>query len=406
MAAHYQEEVHVQNECENCGATEDLALCSRCHTAHFCSRKCQKAYWPFHREWCRRNDFADEVERTQPKFARFLRKHGKQAVLKDGACEPRLGERRAPRNPLDLDIARRVGSSRVFEGRAKKSFSRPAFEKQKKKKKKLTRQTSHLARFFVSTLRATDEVDRLERKVVSMPSMYGRANPKPEPPSYDAEDMRKMRAAEEKDLLRIRAAEAHASARSSGAFASSARVDASVAFAEIDVPSGLGEAVSETVKWRQNQTFVEIFVALPQNARGAADVKVRVEAERLFVAVAGATVLDGQTFAPIKAEASTWVVVDGVLELCLLKRFRRGNYENGKTNADTFWFSILRAEDGDEKKTGGERRDPGPVGSRRLALAAPPQAYYDSEYVRDPEGNEPPANLKVRKGGGGGRKRA
>ena len=236
--------------------------------------------------------------------------------------------------------------------------------------------------------------------------MYGRANPKPEPPSYDAEDMRKMRAAEEKDLLRIRAAEAHASARSSGAFASSARVDASVAFAEIDVPSGLGEAVSETVKWRQNQTFVEIFVALPPNARGAADVKVRVEAERLFVAVAGATVLDGETFAPIKAEASTWVVVDGVLELCLLKRFRRGNYENGKTNADTFWFSILRAEDGDEKKTGGERRDPGPVGSRRLALAAPPQAYYDSEYVRDPEGNEPPANLKGRKGGGGGGKRA
>ena len=71
----------------------------------------------------------------------------------------------------------------------------------------------------------------MERKVVSMPSMYGRANPKPEPPSYDAEDMRKMRAAEEKDLLRIRAAEANASALMSGAFASSARVDASVAFA-------------------------------------------------------------------------------------------------------------------------------------------------------------------------------
>jgi hypothetical protein len=250
-------------------------------------------------------------------------------------------------------------------------------------------------------------VDRLERKVVSMPSMYGRANPKPEPPSYDAEDMRKMRAAEEKDLLRIRAAEANASALMSGAFASSARVDASVAFAEIDVPSGLGAFVSETVKWRQNQTFVEIFVALPQNARGAADVKVRVEADALFVAVAGVTVFDGATFAPVKAEASTWVVVDNVLELCLLKRFRRGNYENGKTNADTFWFSILRTEDGDEKEKGGERRDQnGPVGSRRLALAAPPQAYYDSEYVRDPEGNEPPANLKGRKGGGGGGKRA
>ena len=84
MSAHFQEEVHTQNECHNCGATDDLALCSRCHAAHFCSRKCQKAYWPFHREWCHRNDFADEVERSQPKFARFLRKHGKQAVLKDG----------------------------------------------------------------------------------------------------------------------------------------------------------------------------------------------------------------------------------------------------------------------------------------------------------------------------------
>jgi hypothetical protein len=206
----------------------------------------------------------------------------------------------------------------------------------------------------------------LERKVVSMPSMYGRANPKPEPPSYDAEDMRKMRAAEEKDLLRIRAAEANASALMSGAFASSARVDASVAFAEIDVPSGLGAFVSETVKWRQNQTFVEIFVALPQNARGAADVKVRVEADALFVAVAGVTVFDGATFAPVKAEASTWVVVDNVLELCLLKRFRRGNYENGKTNADTFWFSILRTEDGDEKKG---RRKKGPERTRRVAPA-------------------------------------
>ena len=210
--------------------------------------------------------------------------------------------------------------------------------------------------------------------MVSMPSMYGRANPKPEPPSYDAEDMRKMRAAEEKDLpesappRRTRRA-----TRSSGAFASSARVDASVAFAEIDVPSGLGDAVSETVKWRQNQTFVEIFVALPQTRAARRTSKCVSRAERLFVAVAGATVLDGQTFAPIKAEASTWVVVDGVLELCLLKRFRRGNYENGKTNADTFWFSILRAEDGDEKKTGGERRDrrtrPGRAGRRRRAAA-------------------------------------
>lgn len=98
MAAHYQEEEQILDECHNCGATENLALCSRCHSAHFCSRKCQKAYWPFHREWCRRNDFADHVEKTQPKFARFLRKHGKQAVLKDGT-------RRAPR-PSPIPPAR------------------------------------------------------------------------------------------------------------------------------------------------------------------------------------------------------------------------------------------------------------------------------------------------------------
>jgi len=102
MAAHYQEEEQTLDECHNCGATENLALCSRCHAAHFCSRKCQKAYWPFHREWCRRNDFADHVEKTQPKFARFLRKHGKQAVLKDGTrpsipVRPRSPPRAPPR---------------------------------------------------------------------------------------------------------------------------------------------------------------------------------------------------------------------------------------------------------------------------------------------------------------------
>jgi len=242
----------------------------------------------------------------------------------------------------------------------------------------------------------------LERKVVAMPSMYGRANPKPEPPSFDAEDMRKMRAAEEKDLLRVRAAEADAAARRSGAYVAS-RADASAAWAEIDVPAGLGMSVSETVKWRQNQTFVEVFVALPDPARGAADVKVHIGAERLIVAVAGAPVLDGRTFAPVKAEASTWVVADGVLEISLLKRFRRGNYANGETNADTFWFSILRADYGTEARAGSAPREK--VGSRRLALATPPQAYYDSEYVRDPEGNEPPANLKGKNGGRGGSKR-
>jgi hypothetical protein len=38
-----------------------------------------------------------------------------------------------------------------------------------------------------------------------MEDMYGKANPKPLPPSYDAEDMRAMRAAEERAALEARA---------------------------------------------------------------------------------------------------------------------------------------------------------------------------------------------------------
>ena len=70
-----------------------------------------------------------------------------------------------------------------------------------------------------------DEVDRIERKVrtatgavtahctmpecepprcvqvASVEDMYGRANPKPIPPSYDAEDLRAMKAVEEREAL-------------------------------------------------------------------------------------------------------------------------------------------------------------------------------------------------------------
>ena len=90
--AHFQERpssiASRDRECANCGDTERaLACCSRCRGAWFCSVKCQRAYWPFHKSWCRRNDFADVVERTEPKFARWMRAHGKQAVLKDGAVD-------------------------------------------------------------------------------------------------------------------------------------------------------------------------------------------------------------------------------------------------------------------------------------------------------------------------------
>ena len=38
-----------------------------------------------------------------------------------------------------------------------------------------------------------------------MNDMYGRANPKPAPPSYDADELRAMRAAEERAALEARA---------------------------------------------------------------------------------------------------------------------------------------------------------------------------------------------------------
>lgn len=42
-----------------------------------------QAYWPYHRLSCHRNEFADAVEAAEPKFASWMRGHGKLAVLKD-----------------------------------------------------------------------------------------------------------------------------------------------------------------------------------------------------------------------------------------------------------------------------------------------------------------------------------
>ena len=347
MAAHYQEEEQTLDECHNCGATENLALCSRCHAAHFCSRKCQKAYWPFHREWCRRNDFADHVEKTQPKFARFLRKHGKQAVLKDGTrpsipVRPRSHPRAPPR-----------------------ALSRPARSDNKNARRGW--------QFHPPIRTFPDEVDRLERKVVSMSDMYGRANPKPAPPSFDADDMRRMRAAEERDLRLARERDAAAAAAlAPGAPLSLAH---NPAWTDVTLPPNLG-ADTGAYKWRQNQTFVDIFIPLPVDCHVASDVRVDISSDAVSARVRGETVLDGDLYAPIKAEASTWIVADGVLEISLLKRNRRGNYENGASNADTFWYSVVRE--------GG-----GAKGAARLALDAPPNDYYESEWIRDPEGGAP-----------------
>ena len=46
-----------------------------------------QAYWPIHKPECQKNEFADAVESSEPKFARWMRSHGKLAVLKDDEVE-------------------------------------------------------------------------------------------------------------------------------------------------------------------------------------------------------------------------------------------------------------------------------------------------------------------------------
>lgn len=58
---------------------------------------------------------------------------------------------------------------------------------------------------------------------------------------------------------------------------------------------------------------------------------------------------------------------DGLLEIQLLKRNRRGFYANGGSNADTFWFSLLQ----------------GRTGRERLQLQYPPADYYKTDWERE-----------------------
>lgn len=53
---------------------------------------------------------------------------------------------------------------------------------------------------------------------------------------------------------------------------------------------------------------------------------------------------------------------DSILHITLLKRNRKGNYQDGCTAADTFWFSLLA----------------GAKGVDRLPGAHPPTFYYSA----------------------------
>ena len=71
-----------------------------------------------------------------------------------------------------------------------------------------------------------------------------------------------------------------------------------------------------------------------------------------------------------------------MIEIVLLKRNRRGFYQNGKTNADTFWYSLLA----------------GKVGRERLQLPYPPHEYYKTDC--DLSGTLEVAGQRHKRGGG------
>lgn len=336
--------------------------CSRCRQAWFCGLSCHRSYWPVHRAVCRANDFADAAEPVDPKFARWMRKHGKLAVLRD------------------------------------------------------------------------DEVERLERadaraasggysRQQVMDTMYGRSDPRPEAPTWSAEEASAVEARQ--------AAERRAARR---------LLPQDRAWMAIEVPDGLGKlecggggtaagsaaamaAVAAVAggptlqparlryKWRQNLSHVELFVKLHPRI-DPKQVAVDLRPKSLQVTLGGGGSQQATTNTPLlllggellqevvvaaapaahvtsfsgssKAggEASTWFVLDHVLHVSLLKRWRRGRYAPGTTNADTFWRSVF---------VGARPEDSLPPGP-------PPAKYYASAYEADDylgvSSALPPARLK------------
>ena len=75
--------------------------------------------------------------------------------------------------------------------------------------------------------------------------------------------------------------------------------------------------------------------------------------DSLAVVVRMRPVLRGVLFSRVKVDESTWFLEGRVLTLVLLKYNRRGFYQDGATNADTFWKSVLKSpQDGERLEVG------------------------------------------------------
>ncbi|KAG2432003.1 hypothetical protein HYH02_013074 [Chlamydomonas schloesseri] len=366
MASRFEEEESPPQppECANCGAVGDLLRCSRCRTEWFCSLACHKAYWPFHRQHCRRNEFADVVEQGggDTRFAAWLRRHGKQAVIGDA----------------EVERLERAGRAVLGPGR--------------------------------------EEV---------MDGMYGRLDPKPLPPTYSPEELQRMaeRARREAQQARLlsrqdaawvaltvepgmgmecsrykwtqnqshvyiyaRLPERHDSSWGGGGSvwgggdgggASGLRVQLTPEHLAVSLLLGGGRGGAHGTSWGAGGGPMPLTAGGGRDddsANGGGDEAEEEQEQEVEV------LFGGRLFAAVKAELSTWFVDDGVLTVRLLKRCRRGHYAAGATNASTWWRSVWAAG----------HCPPGEA----LALAHPPTAYYWSEYEESDlpeESPRPPA---------------
>ena len=117
----------------------------------------------------------------------------------------------------------------------------------------------------------------------------------------------------------------------------------------------------------QNQSFVEAYFLLPPKATGR-DIDVQITTTHLRVEYEGAPLLAGELYLEVKADDSTWLLSDGILTVSLLKRNRRGHYQNGTNNSHTYWRSLVKSE-----------THPQAV----LAIEAVPDKYYFCEFDKD-----------------------
>jgi hypothetical protein len=153
----------------------------------------------------------------------------------------------------------------------------------------------------------------------------------------------------------------------------------------IHIPDGLGLECSK-YKFRQSQSNVEVFILVPWGIEPKkvarthknndflfkrpsmiitepSQVKVILESKKMTVSFGDEVFMKATLQKDIQQSESMWFVIDGVLQIRMLKKSRKGQYRPGTTNADTWWQSLTAIA--------------GPLES--IALHNPPTKYYWTE---------------------------